>query len=128
MSSAENPSLRRRLGSGDAVVIGLGSMIGAGVFVVFGPAAAAAGPGLLIGLAVAAVVAYCNATSSSRLAALYPLSGGTYVYGRERLGEFWGYLAGWSFVVGKTASCAAMALTVGLYLWPARAHVVAEML
>ena len=125
MSSAENPSLRRRLGSGDAVVIGLGSMIGAGVFVVFGPAAAAAGPGLLIGLAVAAVVAYCNATSSSRLAALYPLSGGTYVYGRERLGEFWGYLAGWSFVVGKTASCAAMALTVGLYLWPARAHVVA---
>ncbi len=100
-------------------------MIGAGVFVVFGPAAAAAGSGLLIGLAVAAVVAYCNAASSARLAALYPFSGGTYVYGRERLGEFWGYLAGWSFVVGKTASCAAMALTVGLYLWPARAHAVA---
>lgn len=106
-------------------MIGLGSMIGAGVFVVFGPAAAAAGSGLLIGLAVAAVVAYCNATSSARLAAVYPLSGGAYVYGRERLGEFWGYLAGWSFVVGKTASCAAMALTVGLYLWPGRAHAVA---
>jgi len=119
------PSLQRRLGTADAVVIGLGSMIGAGVFVVFGPAAAAAGPALLIGLAVAAVVAYCNATSSARLAALYPLSGGTYVYGRERLGEFWGYLAGWSFVVGKTASCAAMALTAGLYLWPAHAHAVA---
>ena len=100
-------------------------MIGAGVFVVFGPAAAAAGSALLIGLAVAAGVAYCNATSSARLAALYPQSGGTYVYGRERLGEFWGYLAGWSFVVGKTASCAAMALTVGLYLWPANAHAIA---
>lgn len=100
-------------------------MIGAGVFAVFAPAAAAAGSGLLIGLAVAAVVAYCNATSSARLAAVYPVSGGTYVYGRERLGEFWGYLAGWSFVVGKTASCAAMALTVGLYLWPTRAHAVA---
>lgn len=110
---------------GDAVVIGLGSMIGAGVFVVFGPAAAAAGSGLLIGLGVAAVVAYCNATSSARLAARYPQSGGTYVYGRERLGEFWGYLAGWSFIVGKMASCAAMALTVGLYLWPAHAHAVA---
>lgn len=110
---------------GDAVVIGLGSMIGAGVFVVFGPAAAAAGSGLLIGLAVAAVVAYCNATSSARLAARYPQSGGTYVYGRERLGQFWGYLAGWSFVVGKMASCAAMALTVGLYVWPAHAHAVA---
>ena len=100
-------------------------MIGAGVFVVFAPAAAAAGSALLISLAVAAVVAYCNATSSARLAARYPQSGGTYVYGRERLGEFWGYLAGWSFVVGKTASCAAMALTVGLYLWPAHAHGVA---
>ena len=100
-------------------------MIGAGFFVVFAPAAAAAGSALLISLAVAAAVAYCNATSSARLAARYPQSGGTYVYGRERLGEFWGYLAGWSFVVGKTASCAAMALTVGLYLWPAHAHGVA---
>lgn len=100
-------------------------MIGAGVFVVFGPAAAAAGAGLLVGLAVAAAVACCNALSSARLAARYPRSGGAYVYGTERLGPFWGYLAGWSFVVGKTASCAAMALTVGLYLWPAGAHAVA---
>jgi basic amino acid/polyamine antiporter, APA family len=117
--------LRRRLGVPDAVMIGLGSMIGAGVFAALAPAARAAGSGLLLGLAVAAVVAYCNATSSARLAARYPASGGTYVYGRERLGEFWGYLAGWSFVVGKTASCAAMALTVGVYVWPEHAHAVA---
>jgi APA family basic amino acid/polyamine antiporter len=109
----------------DAVVIGLGSMIGAGIFAALGPAAHAAGSGLLLGLALAAVVAYCNATSSARLAALYPASGGTYVYGRKRLGDFWGYLAGWGFVVGKTASCAAMALTVGAYAWPAQAHAVA---
>ena len=63
-------------------------------------------------------MAYCNATSSAALAAVYPASGGTYVYGRERLGPFWGYLAGWGFVVGKTASCAAMALTVGAYAAP----------
>ena len=117
--------LQRRLGVFDAVVIGLGSMIGAGIFAALGPAAAAAGSGLLVGLAVAAVVAYCNATSSARLAARFPQSGGTYVYGRERLGDFWGYLAGWSFVVGKTASCAAMALTVGAYVWPAHARGVA---
>jgi APA family basic amino acid/polyamine antiporter len=117
--------LQRRLGTFDAVVIGLGSMIGAGIFAALAPAARAAGSGLLLGLAVAAVVAYCNATSSARLAARYPASGGTYVYGRERLGEFWGYLAGWGFVVGKTASCAAMALTVGFYVWPGQAHVVA---
>ncbi|MBW8738277.1 MAG: amino acid permease [Streptomyces turgidiscabies] len=121
-SSAE---LRRTLGVGDAVVIGLGSMVGAGVFAALGPAARVAGSGLLLGLGVAAVVAYCNAMSSARLAALYPASGGTYVYGRERLGAFWGYLAGWAFVVGKTASCAAMALTVGTYVWPGQAHAVA---
>jgi APA family basic amino acid/polyamine antiporter len=110
--------LARRLGLADAVVIGLGSMIGAGVFAAVGPAAEAAGSGLLVGLVLAAVVAYCNATSSARLAAVYPRSGGTYVYGRERLGPFWGYLAGWGFVVGKTASCAAMALTFGAYAAP----------
>ncbi|AOR32669.1 transporter [Streptomyces fodineus] len=117
--------LRRTLGVRDAVIVGLGSMVGAGVFSALGPAAHAAGTGLLPGLALAAVVAYCNAMSSARLAARYPASGGTYVYGRERLGPFWGYLAGWAFVVGKTASCAAMALTVGAYVWPGQAHAVA---
>ncbi|MFW3463191.1 APC family permease [Streptomyces microflavus] len=117
--------MERRLGVSDAVVIGLGSMIGAGIFAALGPAAGAAGSGLLLALAVAAVVAYCNATSSARLAALHPESGGTYVYGRERLGDFWGHLAGWAFVVGKTASCAAMALTVGAYLWPGQERAVA---
>ena len=125
MSTPDGPTLQRRLGTFDAVTIGLGSMVGAGIFAALAPAAAAAGSGLLIGLAVAAVAAFCNATSSARLAALYPQSGGTYVYGRERLGEFWGYTAGWSFVVGKTASCAAMALTVGYYVWPQWAHAVA---
>ncbi|WP_328439029.1 APC family permease [Streptomyces sp. NBC_00457] len=123
--TTSSSELRRTLGVGDAVLIGLGSMVGAGIFAALAPAAHAAGSGLLLGLGIAAVVAYCNATSSARLAALYPASGGTYVYGRERLGEFWGYLAGWSFVVGKTASCAAMALTVGAYVWPEQAHAVA---
>lgn len=120
-----DPGLVRRLGTGDGVVVGLGAMIGAGIFAALAPAAGVAGSGLLPALAVAAVVAYCNATSSARLAARYPASGGTYVYGRERLGAFWGYLAGWGFVVGKTASCAAMALTAGSYLWPGQAHAVA---
>ena len=111
-------ALDRRLGLGDAVFIGLGSMIGAGVFAAFAPAARAAGNGLLIGLAVAAFVAFCNATSSAQLAAVYPVSGGTYVYGRMQLGPWWGFLAGWSFLVGKTASCAAMALTFAAYAAP----------
>ena len=111
----ETAALARRLGTSDAVVIGLSSMIGAGVFSAFGPAARAAGTGLLIGLGIAGGVAYCNAVASAQLAAQYPTSGGTYIYGRERLGEWWGFVAGWGFVIGKTASCAAMALTFASY-------------
>lgn len=110
--------LNRTLGTSDAVFIGLGSMIGAGVFAAFSPAAQAAGSGLLVGLVVAAIVAGCNALASAQLAAAYPVSGGTYVYGREQLGAWWGFFAGWSFVVGKTASCAAMALTFAAYAVP----------
>jgi basic amino acid/polyamine antiporter, APA family len=112
------PELARRLGTSDALVIGLGSMMGAGVFAAFGPAARAAGAGLLIGLLLAAAIAYCNATASAQLAAVYPTSGGTYIYGRERLGPWWGFAAGWGFLIGKTASCAAMALTVASYALP----------
>jgi APA family basic amino acid/polyamine antiporter len=112
------PSLERRLGLGDAVFIGLGSMIGAGVFAAFAPAAAAAGTGLLVGLAIAAIVAFGNATSSAQLAAAYPTSGGTYAYGRAELGDWWGFIAGWGFVIGKLASCAAMALTFAAYAAP----------
>ena len=113
-----SPSLQRRLGVADAVFIGLGSMIGAGVFAVWAPAADAAGTGLLIGLAIAAVVAFGNATSSAQLAAAHPTSGGTYAYGRAELGPWWGFIAGWGFVVGKIASCAAMALTFAAYAAP----------
>ncbi|MFB2598981.1 APC family permease [Herbiconiux sp. P17] len=118
VSPPASAPLARRLGLGDAVFIGLGAMIGAGIFSAFTPAAAAAGSGLLIGLVIAAVVAFCNATSSAQLAAVYPSAGGTYVYGRERLGPWWGFAAGWSFVIGKTASCAAMALTFAAYAVP----------
>jgi APA family basic amino acid/polyamine antiporter len=114
--------LARRLGTFDAVVLGLGSMVGAGIFAALSPAARYAGSGLLIGLVISGAVAYCNATSSARLAALYPESGGTYVYGRRRLGDVWGYLAGSAFVVGKVASCAAMALTFGHYAAPSIAR------
>ena len=93
-------------------------MIGAGVFAAFAPASQSAGAGLLIGLLLAAFVAFCNAASSAQLAAVHPVSGGSYIYGRERLGPWWGFLAGWSFVIGKTASCAAMALIFAAYAAP----------
>jgi APA family basic amino acid/polyamine antiporter len=114
--------LARKLGMGEAVIIGLGSMIGAGVFAAIGPAARAAGNMVVAGLLIAGALAYCNATSSAALAALYPESGGAYVYGRRRLGDLWGFLAGWGFIAGKVASCAAMALTFGRYAAPSLAR------
>lgn len=100
-------------------------MIGAGVFFVWAPAAAAAGSGLLIGLAIAAVVATLNALSSTQLAMANPVSGGSYTYARATIGERTGFVAGVLFLAGKTASVAAIALIAGSYLWPEYARVVA---
>jgi APA family basic amino acid/polyamine antiporter len=119
--SVRTGPLARRLGTGDAVVVGLSAMVGAGVFAAFAPAARAAGSALLVGLALAAVVAFCNAVASAQLATHHPSSGGTYLFGREVLGPWWGFLAGWGFVVGKTASCGAMALTFAAYAVPGHA-------
>jgi basic amino acid/polyamine antiporter, APA family len=95
------------------------------VFAAVGPAAGVAGGWLLAGLLLAGMVAYANATSSAALAAVHPESGGAYAYGRRRLGPFWGFMAGWAFLAGKLASCAAMALTLGGYLAPGLARPVA---
>ncbi len=112
------PALPRVMGGFDATTLGIGSMIGAGVFVVFAPAAASAGSWLPLAVALAGFIAYCNAAASAALASVYPHSGGSYVYGRRQLGPWAGFMAGWSFVTGKLASCAAMALTFGSYAAP----------
>ncbi|MGJ9404297.1 APC family permease [Arthrobacter sp. KK5.5] len=110
--------LKRSLGLFDATTLGIASMVGAGVFVVLSPAAARAGSMLWVALMLAAVVATANALAVAALATVHPSSGGAYLYGREQLCPWPGFLAGWGFVTGKTASCAAMAYTFGLYAAP----------
>ena len=102
----------------DAVFIGLAAMLGAGVFVVFGPASELAGSLLLASILLAALVAYLNAASIAQLAAVVTRSGGAYAYGRHYLGNAWGFLAGMSFLVGKIGSAAAIALVFATYLTP----------
>ncbi|MFC6354933.1 APC family permease [Luethyella okanaganae] len=119
------PTLRRRLGIGHAIVVGLASMIGAGVFYVWAPAAGVAGSGYLVGLVIAGLIASLNALSSAQLAMAYPMSGGAYAFGRATIGEWWGFSAGWLFLAGKTASAGAIALIAGSYLWPDQARTVA---
>lgn len=117
-SGGDPQRLRRSVTTGQAVLVGLTAMIGAGLFSVFTPAAAAAGSALLIGLAIAALLALCNATASAQLAISHPSAGGTYTFARQVIGPGWGFSAGWAFVLGKIASSAAMAMTFAAYALP----------
>lgn len=109
------PVLRRELGLAGAVGIGLGAVMGAGIFVVIGVAAGIAGPAFLIGLAVAGAAAAFNGLSSAQLAAACPQSGGAYEYGYQRLSPAAGFAAGWMFLAGKLAAAGAVALGFGHY-------------
>lgn len=117
--------LRRALGVRGATVVGLSAMLGTGVFAVWTPAWTLVGGWLLIALLVAATVAILNAVSTARLAMVHPDSGGAYAYGRLRLNRPAGVIAGIAFLVGKSASAAAAALTIGAYAWPGQERVVA---
>lgn len=108
--------LQRQLNLGQAVALGLGSIIGTGIFVSIGLAAGIAGIGLLPALAIAAIVATCNGLSSAQLAASHPVNGGTYEYGYRYLNPQLGFTAGWLFLLAKSASAATAALGFAGYL------------
>lgn len=116
MSASISPRLRREVGLGGAVFLGLGSIVGTGVFVSIGVAAEIAGPAVILATLLAAFVAACNGLSSAQLAASLPVSGGTYEYGHVYLRPAFGFAAGWMFVCAKSASAAAAALGFGGYL------------
>ena len=96
--------------------MGLGSIIGTGVFVSIGIAAGVTGPSVVLAIAMASIVAACNALSSAQLAASLPVSGGTYEYGYHYLRPLLGFSAGWMFLCAKTASAATAALGFSGYL------------
>lgn len=118
--------LRRSLTLPGAVTVGVSAMVGTGVFVVWTPIAGlVGGDSLLLALAVACVVASLNATTVAHLARRFPEAGGAYAYGRHLLGRGAGVFAGWAFLIGKSGSAVAAALTIGAYLWPEYQRVVA---
>lgn len=102
--------MQRSLSTAPAVFLGLGSIVGTGVFVSIALAAEITGPSVLIAIALAAFVALCNALSSAQLAAAHPVSGGTYEYGYTFLRPLAGFSAGWMFLCAKSASAASAAL------------------
>ncbi|MGI9038353.1 MAG: APC family permease [Gemmatimonadota bacterium] len=102
--------LRRELGTFGATMMGLGSIVGTGVFVSIGIAAGVAGPSVVLAIGLAGLLALCNALSSAQLAASHPTSGGTYEYGYVYLNPWLGFSAGWMFLCAKSASAATAAL------------------
>lgn len=108
--------LRRDIGLVEAVGIGLGAVLGAGIFIVTGLAAQVAGPSLLIGLFLAGLAATFNGLSSAQLAAACPQSGGTYEYGYRFLTPSAGFAAGWMFLASKLAAAGLVAAGFGIYL------------
>lgn len=104
--------LKREVGLWGAVMMGLGSILGTGVFVSIAIATDVAGPAVVFAIAVAAVVAIFNGLSSAQLAAAHPVSGGTYEYGYRLLTPWLGFTAGWTFLWAKSASAATAALAV----------------
>ena len=102
----------------NSIFLGLSSMIGAGLFVNIAPTAKVASYSSVVGLIMASSVAFANASSSAQLARLYPETGGTYLYARNILGKIPSLIAGYSFIIGKSISCIAIALTLGNYLMP----------
>lgn len=115
MISMKNNELVRSLTLPDAVSIGLGAIIGAGIFVVTGIAVGISGPAFLIGLLIAGIIASFNALSSAQLAANYPHSGGTYEYGYILINPTFGFSAGWMFLISKLAAAGVVALGFGSY-------------
>lgn len=108
--------LRRELGVFQAMMLGLGAIVGTGVFVSIGIAAGVTGPAVVLAVAAGCVVAVCNGLSSAQLAASHPVSGGTYEYGYRWLNPAAGFLAGWMFLCAKSASAATAALGFSAYL------------
>lgn len=108
--------LRRVLGTPSAILLGLGSIVGTGIFVSVATATRVAGSGVLVAVVLAALVATFNGLSSAQLAAAHPVSGGAYEYGYRYLGAWSGRVAGFMFVVAKSASAATAALGCTAYL------------
>jgi APA family basic amino acid/polyamine antiporter len=100
----------------DAVNISLGSIIGAGIFVILGAAAAVAGPALIVSVLIAALVSLLTGFAAAELSRMYPRSGGVYVFARETLSGFWGFLVGWVWLFSNIVAGATVAVGFGHYL------------
>lgn len=110
------PVLKRDVGMTGALLLGLGSILGTGVFVSLGLGAGLAGDRTLLALLAAACLAAANGLASARLAAKIPTSGGTYEFATRLLHPTVGFVAGWAFLSAKGASAAVAGMGIAGYV------------
>ncbi len=108
-------TLTRDLGLFDITMIGVGAMIGAGIFVLTGIAAGHAGPALLLAFLFNGLVALLTAASYAELGAAIPGAGGGYMWAREGLSPFLGFLAGWMSWFAQALACSLYSLGFGSF-------------
>lgn len=103
-------SLKRTLGSLDMVLLGIGCIIGTGIFVLTGVAAAKyAGPGIMLSFILSGFASACAALAYSELAAMIPIAGSAYSYAYAGLGEIVAFVSGWALISIYTVGSAVVA-------------------
>ncbi|MES2404253.1 MAG: amino acid permease [Pseudomonadota bacterium] len=109
LATAEKKSLKRQLGPIQLTLLGIGAVIGTGIFVLTSEAAEKAGPGMMLSFVIAAIVCGLAALAYAELAAMVPVSGSAYTYSYGVMGELIAWIVGWALVleyaVGATAVC-----------------------
>lgn len=98
-----------------SVTLGVGALMGAGLYVLVGIAAKEAGPSLWLAYAVCGVLTLLSVQMYSDFAHRMPISGGGYVYAYRQLGSFWGFMVGWHLAVGSIFACALYAYGFASY-------------
>ena len=110
------PRLKRTLGLFDSVMINLGAIIGAGIFVVIGIAVDRAGPSIIVSLLLGAAIAVLTGLSFSEIALHVTKEGGVYEFAKETIGSFPGFMSGWTWNIGNIILVSAVLISMGSYI------------
>src|SRR5215813_7923816 len=116
IATAEKKSLHRSLGPVQLTLLGIGAVIGTGIFVLTATAAQKAGPGMMLSFVIAGAVCAVAALCYSELAAMVPVAGSAYTYTYAVMGELLAWLVGWSLVLEYGVAASAVAVGWSGYL------------
>jgi APA family basic amino acid/polyamine antiporter len=115
LEAAEGTSLRRGIGALDLTALGIGAIIGTGIFVIVGEAIELSGPALVLSFVLAGVTCIFSALSYAELASTIPVSGSAYTYAYATMGEVLAWIIGWDLILEYGVSVAAVAVGWGAY-------------